>query len=153
MSMQAQAGNAPHQNVLILHPNDDVAIARCDLAAQQELHVERGDARSLHTRQPIPSGHKVALHAIATGQPVRRYGQVIGFATQPIAAGEHVHTHNLAATDFDREYAFGVDARPVQVLPPDQRRTFLGYRRPDGRVGTRNYVALISTVNCSAHLS
>jgi altronate hydrolase len=152
MSMNAQGESGSQADVLVLHPDDDVAIAKADLPPGKELDVRSPKSVALlQTGQPIPSGHKVALHAIAAGQPVRRYGQVIGFATQPIAAGEHVHTHNLAATDFDREYAFGVDAQSVQVLPPDRRRTFLGYRRPDGRVGTRNYVALLSTVNCSAH--
>jgi altronate hydrolase len=152
MSTDGKVDSIPQENVLLLHPDDDVAIAKADLPSGKKLlaHSPRS-AAPFQTQQPIPSGHKVALHAVAASQPVRRYGQVIGFATQPIAAGEHVHTHNLAATDFDREYAFGVDAQPVQVIPPDQRRTFLGYRRSDGQVGTRNYVALISTVNCSAH--
>jgi altronate hydrolase len=102
-------------------------------------------------RQPVPSGHKVALQEIAVNEPVRRYGQVIGFATQPILPGEHVHTHNLGVHDFAREYAFGVDVQPVTLVPPGDRRTFLGYRRADGKVGTRNYLAVIPTVNCSAH--
>ena len=152
MSIDGKAESSSQENVLILHPDDDVAIAKTDLPPGTELlaHTITGAAR-LQAQQPVPGGHKVALHPIAIGQPVHRYGQVIGFATHPIAAGEHVHTHNLAANNFDREYAFGVDAQPVQVVPPDQQRTFLGYRRPDGRIGTRNYVALISTVNCSAH--
>jgi altronate hydrolase len=78
---------------------------------------------------------------------------VIGFASQRIAPGEHVHSHNLAAPDFDREYTFGTGVQAVDVVPRAERRTFRGYLRPDGRVGTRNYVALISTVNCSAHVT
>jgi len=95
----------------------------------------------------------MALREIATGEPVRRYSQVIGFASQPILPGEHVHTHNLDVQDFAREYAFGVDMQPVTFVPEGERRTFWGYKRPDGQVGTRNTIAVISTVNCSAHAS
>jgi altronate hydrolase len=82
---------------------------------------------------------------------VRRYGQVIGFATRDIAPGEHVHTHNLGASTFTREYAIGVDVPAVNLVPEDERRMFMGYARPSTRAGTRNYVAVISSVNCSAH--
>jgi altronate dehydratase len=102
-------------------------------------------------RQPIPSGHKVALQEIAPGEAVRRYGQVIGHASQAILPGEHIHVHNLGVQDFQREPAFGADAKAVAFTPQSQRRTFMGYERADGRVGARNYVAVISTVNCSAH--
>jgi altronate hydrolase len=82
---------------------------------------------------------------------VRRYGQVIGFATRDIAPGEHVHVHNLGAPTFAREYAIGVDVPAVDLVPEGERRTFMGYRRAAKRAGTRNYVAVISSVNCSAH--
>jgi altronate hydrolase len=82
---------------------------------------------------------------------VRRYGNVIGFAKQPIAAGEHVHTHNLGFHEFQRNYQVGRAAHPVGNMRPEERRTFMGYRRANGKVGTRNYIAVISTVNCSAH--
>jgi altronate hydrolase len=101
--------------------------------------------------QFIPGAHKIALLRIPQGNAVRRYGQVIGLASRDIEPGEHVHTHNLDLGDLDREYRFDVDARPLSPLPPGGRRTFLGYKRTSGRVGTRNYVAVISTVNCSAH--
>jgi altronate dehydratase len=85
---------------------------------------------------------------------VRRYGQVIGFATQPIAAGDHVHSHNLDIGELAADrYEIGVDVIPVQRHPPEAMRFFDGYRRGDGRVGTRNYVAVISGVNCSASVS
>ena len=88
------------------------------------------------------------------GAPVRRYGQVIGFATRDIAVGEHVHSHNLdiGALAADR-YEVGVDVTPVAFHPPDEVRHFEGFKREDGRVGTRNYVAVISGVNCSASVS
>jgi altronate hydrolase len=82
---------------------------------------------------------------------VHRYGQVIGFADCAIRAGEHVHTHNLSAPLFDRAYEIGVDVRPVAMVPEGEKRTFMGYARPGKRAGTRNTIAVISSVNCSAH--
>ena len=91
---------------------------------------------------------------MATGAPVRRYGQVIGFATRDIVVGDHVHTQNLGIGDLSADrYEVGVDVHPVEFYPPAQMRTFDGYKREDGRVGTRNYVAVISGVNCSASVS
>ena len=127
-----------------LHPQDDVLIARSQLLGGTT--VEDITARGL-----IPPGHKIATHAIAQGAPVRRYNQIIGFASRPIAAGEHVHTHNLDMGpdkgDFDRDYAFGADVKPE---PAPREATFMGIRRADGRVATRNYIGILSSVNCSA---
>jgi len=123
-----------------LHPNDDVLIARSQLVGG--VTVEGVSVRGL-----IPAGHKVAVRPIAAGQPVRRYNQIIGFASQPIAAGEHVHTHNLAMGDFSRDYAFGADVKPVGA---PRHATFMGFKREDGRVATRNYIGILSSVNCSA---
>ncbi|MBN1640148.1 MAG: altronate dehydratase [Anaerolineae bacterium] len=144
----------PQHDVIVLHAADDVAIALSDLPGGWTLRVASDKSpRPFETRQPIPSGHKVALCAIEPDQAVRRYGQVIGFASQRIEPGDHVHSHNLVAHGYDREYAFGVDAQLPDLAPEAERRTFQGYLRADGRVGTRNYVALISTVNCSAHVT
>lgn len=135
-----------------LHPDDDVAIAKVNLAAGTTLRAAAGcEPGEVSTRQLIPSGHKVALRAVAQGRPIRRYGQVIGFATRPIAPGDHVHVHNCAVAELARDYAFGVDVKPVDFVPEDRRRRFMGYRRADGRAGTRNTIAVIGTVNCSAH--
>lgn len=123
-----------------LHPNDDVLIARQQLVGGTQVE-------GITTRGLIPPGHKVATRAIEAGQPVRRYNQIIGFASRPIAAGEHVHTHNLAMGDFDRDYAFGAD---VKAMPAPREASFMGIRRPDGRVATRNYIGILSSVNCSA---
>jgi len=147
-------GVAPlHQLAVRLHPNDNVAIAKKDLQPHTMLGL--GSEKYPHTlvrvRQRIPSGHKIALWEIAVGEPVRRYAQVIGFATRPILPGEHVHTHNLGVRELSRKHAFGADAQPIEFVPVRDRRTFQGYKRMDGRVGTRNYVAVISTVGCSAH--
>jgi altronate hydrolase len=138
--------NAPmadSQHILKLHLNDNVGIARGSIPAGTLL-----DGTNVTTTQEIPAGHKVALNQIAKDDELRRYGQIIGLATTPIFPGEHVHTHNLAMAAFDRDYAFGEGV--ISVTPPDEPLTFMGIKRPDGRVATRNYIAVISTVNCSA---
>ena len=127
-----------------LHPSDDVLIARSQLVGGTQVE-------SIAVRGLIPAGHKIATHDIAVGEPVRRYNQIIGFASKPITAGEHVHTHNLwmgeAKGDFARDYAIGADVKPEA---PKRRASFMGYRRSDGRVATRNYIGVLSSVNCSA---
>src|SRR5262245_19032908 len=139
------------ERAIVLRPEDDVAIAKKELAAGTVL--EDGPAR-IEVRADIKPGHKVARHAVRRGDPVRRYGQVIGFATQDIAVGDHVHTQNVDIGELSADrYEVGVDVTPVSFYPPDQMRYFDGYQRDDGRVGTRNYVAIISGVNCSASVS
>jgi altronate hydrolase len=131
-----------------LRPEDNVAVAARPLAAGGTLHV---DGHTLTITGRVGAGHKIAVRTIAKGEPVRKYGQIIGFATEEIPAGGHVHVHNVSAGSFDRDYAFGQD-RPK---PPDrgEARAWMGYDRGDGRYGTRNYIAIISTVNCSASTS
>jgi altronate hydrolase len=126
-----------------LHPNDDVVIARAQLVGGTTLIDEDVTVAGL-----VPPGHKVATRAIAAGQPVKRYNQVIGFASRAIAAGEHVHLHNLQMGALDLDYAFGADAKPTQFAA--EPATFMGIVRADGRVATRNYLGILSTVNCSA---
>jgi altronate hydrolase len=126
-----------------LHPNDDVVIARQQLVGGTRLLDEDVTVAGL-----VPPGHKVASRAIEAGQPVKRYNQIIGFASRDIAPGEHVHLNNLAMGAFDRDYAFGADAKPTQYVA--NPATFMGIVRPDGRVATRNYIGILSTVNCSA---
>ena len=130
--------------VIRLHPDDDVVIARAAIAANSAL----ADYPGLLVAADIPAAHKLAVRSMAAGQAVRRYGQIIGFATRDIAAGEHVHTQNLAMGDFARDYAFGADLKTVPA--PERPRSFMGIRRADCRVATRNYIGVISTVNCSA---
>jgi altronate hydrolase len=136
-----------------LHPRDDVAIAKVDLQPGTVLESAGSSDTQVAVRQPIRSGHKIALRQIAAGEAVHRYGQIIGFAKHPILAGEHVHTHNLEVQDLTQQPALDVDTEPVALVPEGERRTFLGYRRIDGRVGTRNYIAVIPTANCSASAS
>ncbi len=130
-----------------LHPADDVVIARSQLVGGTQLIDENVTVAGL-----VPPGHKVATRAIRAGEPVRRYNQIIGFASRDIAPGEHVHLHNLQMGAFDRDYAFGADVKPTDyVVPPAQ---FMGIVRRDGpnagKVATRNYIGILSTVNCSA---
>ncbi len=126
-----------------LHPNDDVVIARSQLVGGTTLMDENLTVTGL-----VPPGHKIATRAIAKGEPVRRYNQIIGFASRPIAPGEHVHLHNLMMASFERDYAFGADVKATQYVDPPA--TFDGIVRSDGRVATRNYIGILSTVNCSA---
>jgi len=126
-----------------LHPADDVLIATRQLLPGTALVGADGTVR-----EPIPPAHKVAARAIKSGEPVRRYSQIIGFASADIAAGAHVHTHNLSMGEFERDYRVGQDVRPLPVAA--QRATFMGYHRANGKVGTRNYIAVIASVNCSA---
>ncbi|WP_218032153.1 UxaA family hydrolase [Dictyobacter kobayashii] len=101
------------RSLFLLHPKDDVAIARVPLSRGVVLRLPGEPAVSIEVAQRVLSGHKVALHAVAEGQPVRRYGSVIGFASRPIAAGEHVHTHNLSVGELQQQYEYGVDVHPV----------------------------------------
>ena len=128
-----------------LNEADNVVVARADLLAGVEIGGE-----SLKSKGPIPAGHKVATGAIAAGEPVRKYNQIIGFASQPIAPGEHVHTHNVEMKEFDRAHEIGVDAVATAHVPEPHRARFAGIVRADGRVATRNYIGVITTVNCSA---
>ena len=144
------SGETFDELALRLREGDDVAVAKRTIKAGTRL--VRG-SMSLAVSKTIPAGHKLALVDVALGAPVRKYGQVIGFAAQPILAGDHVHTHNLAMRDFERDYEIGVEAKPLEPHAPGQTRFFEGYARSGGRVGTRNYIAVISTVNCSASVS
>jgi altronate hydrolase len=133
--------------VIRLQPVDDVAIATADITRGTEVDAGGGPVRC---RDDIGRGHKIALRDLRRGDRVLRYGQVIGFAGRDIAAGEHVHLHNLEYREFRRDYEFCVDARVEQVLAAAQRATFQGYVRSDGSVGTRNYLGVLTSVNCSA---
>src|SRR5687767_76687 len=126
-----------------LHPDDDVVIARLEIPTGTLLTKE--SVRALVT---IPAGHKIAVRPVAQGKPVRRYNQIIGFAARDIAAGEHVHVHNIAMGDFQRDYAFASLKQETQLFP--EKATFMGIVRADGRVATRNYIGILTSVNCSA---
>lgn len=126
-----------------IHPADNVVIARRQLVSGTRLEGEGVTVQGL-----VPPGHKVAVRAIAAGEPVRRYNQIIGVARQAIAAGQHVHTHNLEFSEFERDYAVGQGAHPTDYVA--QPATFEGIVRADGRIATRNYIGILTSVNCSA---
>jgi altronate hydrolase len=130
---------------LRLHPGDGVVIARVTLMPGTPV------APDVVTKGRVPAGHKVAVKPHAPGDAIRRYGQIIGFATAPIAPGDHVHEHNCGMGDFAKDYAYGVDARPTPNF--EEVATFQGIRRPNGQIATRNYIGILTSVNCSAHVA
>jgi altronate hydrolase len=134
-------------SVIVLNADDNVAIARVGLPAEHQL--EAGGA-SVITKSAIPAGHKVAIRRIPAGSPVHRYGNVIGFATKDINPGEHVHVHNLGYKELDPSEITPGEA-PARSSAHAERARFLGYKRADGRVGTRNYIAVVAASNCAAH--
>ncbi len=145
--------HALHEVAVHLRPEDNVAIVAKPLLANDAIQVN-GDNITLSSR--IGMGHKVALKPIKKGEAVYKYGQTIGFASKDIAPGDWVHVQNVGADAFERDYAFCRDCPPKTVAT--HTRTFMGYDRgsdrPDPfRYGTRNYIAVISTVNCSAQTS
>jgi altronate hydrolase len=129
-----------NQPLILLHPDDDVAICRTQMMSGMTVD-------GLRIKGLIPSGHKVALRNIATGEAVRRYNQIIGFASKQIMAGDHVHTQNLVMGEFERDFEFSADVKPDLVK---QSAEFMGIRRATGQVATRNYIGILSSVNCSA---
>ena len=132
--------------IIRLHESDNVVIARMDLAVGTAVPQEK-----ITCLDPIANGHKVATAGIQKGKAVKKYGQIIGFASRDIEPGRHVHTHNVELKDFDRGYEMGGAAKKLDV--ESKTATFSGIVRPTGRVATRNYLGIISTVNCSASVS
>ena len=136
--------------VIQLHSGDDVGVLKRTVKAGAQI---ANGVSSIVAGATIPAGHKVALRSVTDGEPVKKYGQVIGFAKGGIAVGDHVHTHNLVCLDFKRQYEFCADYKPWSMYPESDRKTFLGFARPGGRAATRNYVAVLTSVNCSASVA
>lgn len=126
-----------------LDPVDNVVTAT--RALEVGITVESATTRAL-----IPSGHKIATQDIAKGEAIRKYAQVIGYAADDIAAGDHVHTQNVEFRNTEADYDYATDLRPVTPVQEGKRDSFMGYRRESGQVGTRNYIAIVTSVNCSA---
>lgn len=129
-----------------LHPNDNLVVALTDLFKDQLL-----ESLNVPLQQAVPRGHKVACTDIRAGQHVIRYGQIIGQAKQDIRAGEHIHEHNLGMGEHLQDYAFASAAEALQPAPAE--RTFMGYARADGQVGTRNYLGILTSVNCAGSVA
>jgi altronate hydrolase len=129
--------------MLRLHASDNISVST--------RIVDKGETiNGTKTNAKIMRGHKMAVGAIATGQPIRKFGQIIGFAKSDIAAGDWVHEHNVEMGELAHDYAFAQAAKIETVLPIDQRATFQGFKRKNGKVGTRNYIGIMTSVNCSA---
>ncbi|MGX9962242.1 UxaA family hydrolase [Roseomonas sp. F4] len=145
IDLKAKRLNGP---VIRLHPDDNVVVARIDIEPGTSIPGE-----NMLARQKVPAGYKITTAALRKGDPVLKYQVTIGFAAEDMPAGTMVHTHNIDFREFDRDYAIGRDYRAVEMIPEDQRKTFEGFVRADGRVGTRNFIAVVSSVNCSATVS
>jgi len=128
-----------------LDESDNVVVARVEIP--KGSRVEEEDITAL---QDIPLGHKIASRAVGKGEPILKYNTIIGFAGDDIAPGTWLHSHNVLIDAFQKDYRFGEDYRQADLLPQSDRATFMGFRRPDGRIGTRNYIGIFITVNCSA---
>lgn len=145
------AGKAPR--ALVLHPSDNVVIAAQALEADTLLDEVVGLSTDLKVTQPIPTAHKIARSKIAKGDAVRRYGQIIGYASDVIDAGSHIHTHNLEMGDHFNGAKGAERTSGSDLQPRASTRTFDGYHRPDGKVGTRNYLGILTSVNCSGSVA
>jgi len=129
---------------LRLHAQDNVMVA------VDEIRPGDAPVGAPVAVERVRKGHKLATAPIAVGEPVRKFGQIIGFASTAIAPGQWVHEHNCSIGHFDRDYGFCEDARPATILPVESQATFQGFRRAGGRAGTRNYLGILTSVNCSA---
>jgi altronate hydrolase len=137
---------AANPRTIRLDPADNLIVAVDTVEPGASLHGTVAAAK-------IMRGHKMAIEFTPKGAPFRKFGQIIGFATQDTKPGEHVHVHNCEFAAFARDYAYAENARPWDPIPLDQRRTFQGYRRANGRSGTRNYIGILTSVNCSASVA
>lgn len=138
------------KTLLQLHQQDNIAMALESLASADQASVRGRENPPITVLNDIPKMHKIALRPIAQGQAVLKYGQAIGFASRNIHAGEHVHSHNCAMGAVEKDYGFCREAKPTRFFSASEQRFFQGYIRDDGRVGTRNYIGILTTVNCSA---
>ncbi len=131
--------------LLRLHPHDNVLVAKTPIALGETI-----EEFGVRARAQIPAGHKIAACAIAAGEQVKKYDTVIGVASRDLQPGDYVHSHNLTLVDSYRDPAFCQDVRPVAYVPEAERAGFMGFVRADGQVGTRNFIGILSSVNCSS---
>jgi altronate dehydratase len=137
-------------SVLVLHPKDNVGVAMSALAAGTPIEIEE---QTLTLPEPVSLGHKIALRPVSNGGQIIKYGEVIGRATKDIEEGQWVHTHNVVPDFHGSEYNLETHPPETEYFPSEQAGTFLGYLRENGEVGTRNYIAVIATSNCSSHVA
>ncbi len=134
---------------IVLKPNDNVATARRTMKSGASIRL---NGTEITLRQTIPGGHKVALADVYLGQELIKYGQNIGFAKAAIKTGDWVHTHNVELKEVGRDYGFCADFQPSAVSQ-NSKQSFQGFARPNSKAGSRNYIGVISSVNCSASVS
>ena len=137
---------APAPRIVSLHERDNLVVAVDPIMPGSFVH-------GVTARDRVPKGHKMAIAAIARGAPIFKFGQIIGHASKPVEPGEWLHEHNVEIHAFARDRHFAEDAKPMPVVPLEARATFQGYRRESGKVGTRNYLAILTSVNCSASVA
>ena len=128
-----------------IHKNDNVVTAKSDIDINTNIDEEK-----VNTNQHIPVGHKIATKNISKGNEIIKYDTIIGVAKEDIKIGDHVHVHNTGMSDKKKDYEFSQGCKNNEILPESERATFMGYHRPNGKVGTRNFIGIISSVNCSA---
>ena len=131
------------KNFIRLSEIDNVVTVTAELDSGVEVE-------QVTTAGLVPCSHKIATAEIRQGEAVRKYAQIIGYASTDIWPGEHVHTHNIDFRNTSADYEFATDLKPVDVVPDPSSDTFMGYRRDNGKVGTRNYIGILTSVNCSA---
>ena len=136
--------------IIHLHESDNVAVLIEPIVKDQKLETYNGSGLSVIAREDIPKMHKVAVKPIANGESILKFGQFIGYAYGNIAAGQHVHTHNCVVGEFEKDYAYCRDVRPTDFISGANQANFAGFRRSNGKIGTRNYIGVLTTVNCSA---
>ena len=136
---------AEQSPVILLDPADNVVVARMPLAAGTTL----GNGE-ITVKTDIPPGHKVAARFIKEGDPVLKCNTVIGYASRDVEPGTHMHNETIRFSAAEKSYSFCQDYRPIELVPENLRRTFMGYLRPDGQAGTRNCIAVIVCSNCAA---
>jgi altronate hydrolase len=135
--------------VIRLHPNDNVVVARVNVPIGLSFETDV-PGELIVSKSQVTAGYKIATKKILKGQPILKYSVTVGFAHVDIEPGTMVHSHNTEFKEFDRDYAYASEFKPVQMLPENERATFQGYVRANGKVGTRNFIGILSTVNCSA---
>jgi len=140
--------NDTSSELILLNPKDNVAVARQALCSGHMV-----TDHDVTCKSDIPAGHKIAIASIEKNAPVFKYGSIIGYAAEKIEKGDHIHSHNLFMEDISREYTPGSDKIDTKLIEASKRATFDGYVRKNGKVGTRNYIGILSTVNCSASVS
>src|SRR5262245_32849666 len=148
--MKMEENQNPSEPVLLLNEKDNVAVARLPIAAGTVITV---NGYKVAARENISPGHKIALKPIPEKATVTKYGESIGKATRDIAPGEWTHTHKVAPEFSGKDYEYATRAPVTEYFSPEEAGTFMGYARENGDVGTRNYIAVIATSNCSSHVA